>query len=156
MEADYNYSAGVLVQEGNSYSISGNYSEAFKCFEQASSINPGSPEIWYYKAFALYYLTRHEDSIQCCEKAIELSPSYSDPWELKGRILDKLGRTEESIFAIKQFIQFAPSEYRSRVERAKEFISKFEPIQEKDDGNVEVKGGLLRIKEWWYRKFFNY
>jgi len=83
--------AEAFREMGNAKTHEGNFVAAFPLFEEATQIEPGSPDIRVAYSTALSLGGENERATEQAEKAVELAPKNTDAQYLLGRVLFEKG-----------------------------------------------------------------
>ena len=81
------------INSGNTFLVSGSFTEAKQSFENAIALNPGSFDAWTGRGMALEGLKRYQTALDSYVRAISFSDSKSNVWLAyagKGRVSYKL------------------------------------------------------------------
>ena len=68
----------------------GRYEEAFKCYKQATKIDPKYDVAWYNMGASLAALGRLKAAISCFEETLELNAGFEEAREAKRKCLEAL------------------------------------------------------------------
>jgi tetratricopeptide (TPR) repeat protein len=86
------------------------YSEAQKCLDQAISINPNQPDVWYNKARTLTKLRNYGEAIECYNKAIQLNPNYAEAWNNKGNLFHRFNQYKDAVESFDKALAINPND----------------------------------------------
>jgi len=89
--------AQYLISLGIALTQQGLHSEAFKAFDEATSITPGDVEIWLHHCNALANLQRPADAVTSYQEVLKLNPHHVDAAFRCGLLLRNLKRFEEAL-----------------------------------------------------------
>jgi adenylate cyclase len=135
-----------------------NIPEAVKVMEQASQIDPLSPQINHFLADTYFFADRYDDAVRVADKLLEIDPQMRIAIEMKGWCAGMKGDWQK---ALEYFMEvhrltnhplkgLSPLGYAyaklGQTDKALEIISKIEQRQ-REEPNVVVDGDLLVI--WW-------
>lgn len=90
------------------YHQEGNIKASLESFQQARSVSPDEPEIWFNIGACLKDLKQPEQALEAVTKAVELAPDNIQFLTDKIGLLDALGKTEEADTAFRKAAQLSP------------------------------------------------
>lgn len=96
--------------KGVVYSDLENYSEALKCFNRATEIDPLYGQAWRSKGILLLKMGRPEESIQALDKALKIDPNDVDSLTMKAQALSALGKYDEASDIFERAMRIDPAE----------------------------------------------
>ena len=76
--------------------VNGSLKEAFRSFDNATTIDPENATVWFARGMALSGLKRYEEALQSFEESIDIYPNSTQSWYGKALALRSLGRTQEA------------------------------------------------------------
>jgi len=135
-----------------------NIPEAIKVMEQASQIDPLSPQVNHFLADTYFFADRYDDAVRVADKLLEINPQMRIAIELKGWCAGMKGdwqKASEYFMEVHRLTNhplkgLAPLGYAygklGETDKAMEIIAKIEQRQ-REEPNVVVDGDLLII--WW-------
>ena len=150
--------AGAYQMMALQYIFTGKVSEAVKVMEQASLIDPLSPQINHFLAETYFFAERYDDAMLVADKLLELDPHMRIAIETKGWCVGMKGDWQK---AIEYFMEvhkltnhplkgLSPLGYAyaklGQKDKALETIAKIEQRQKEEPGIV-IDGDLLGV--WW-------
>ena len=77
---------------------------ALELLDQALTLAPEDPNVWWHRAIALGDLGRPEQAVQAYDSALEIDPGLTLAWSNRGSILKDLQRPEEAAASFRQAI----------------------------------------------------
>ncbi len=104
--------------KGVVYSDLENYSEALRCFDKATRIDPSYGQAWRSKGILLLKMSRPEESIQALDRALRIDPNDVDSLTMKAQALSALGRNEEAAKVFERAMQIDPAEPQAQAASA--------------------------------------
>lgn len=96
--------------KGVVYSDLENYSEALRCFDKATKIDPLYGQAWRSKGILLLKMGKPEESIQALDKALRIDPNDVDSLTMKAQALSALGKNEEAADIFERAMKIDPAE----------------------------------------------
>jgi tetratricopeptide (TPR) repeat protein len=138
--------------------LTGNIPQAVNVLEQASQIDPLSPQVNHYLADAYFFADRYDDAVRVVDKLLEIDPQMRIAIEMKGWCAGMQGDWQKALEYFKEVHRLtnhplkglAPLGYAyaklGETDKALEIISKIQQRQ-REEPNVVVDGDLLVI--WW-------
>ena len=132
--------------------------QAVKVMEQASQIDPLSPQINHFLADTYFFADRYDDAVRVSDKLLEMNPQMRISIELKGWCAGMQGDWEKALEYFKEVHRLtnhplkglSPLGYAyaklGQTDKALEIIAKIEQRQ-REEPNVMVDGDLLVV--WW-------
>ena len=135
-----------------------NIAEAVKVMEEASQMDPLSPQINHFLGEAYLFADRYDDAIRVADKLLEINPQMRIAIELKGWCAGMKGDWQKALEYFKEVhrltnhplkglspLGFAYAKLGEK-EKALEIIAKMEQRQ-REEPNVVIDGDLLIV--WW-------
>ncbi|HNZ05760.1 MAG TPA: tetratricopeptide repeat protein, partial [Methanothrix soehngenii] len=98
--------------------VNGSLNEAFRSFDNATTIDPKNATVWFARGMALSSLKRYDEAIACYDQAILIDGNWSRPWDSKGYAQGELGRYEEALQSFEESIDIYPNSSQSWYGRA--------------------------------------
>jgi len=95
--AAYSPDAMNLFNEGNTLTMSGNYSGAVAVYTRAVSLEPAYFEAWNGMADALNRNGQFNDALAASNRSLEIQPVYVNGWINRGQILYNIGYRYEDV-----------------------------------------------------------
>jgi tetratricopeptide (TPR) repeat protein len=106
--------AELWNRKGISFARSGQYKEAFECFEKALSINPNHQGAWINKGNILLKLEgKEQDALKCFNKSIDVDPNDAEAWYVKGVCLARLDMMEDALISYEHATELEPRHSRA-------------------------------------------
>ena len=88
--------------------VNGSLEEAFKSFDNATTIDPENATVWFARGMALSGLKRYEEAISSYNKSIQIDENNADVWYARATDESYLGRMNDSLASYDQSLQIDP------------------------------------------------
>lgn len=89
--------AVAFYDQGNTFVLSKNDTQAVDAYDHAIALEPGYFEAWNSKADSLNRAGQFRDALQASSRSLEINPNYIQGWINRGQILYNIGYYYEDI-----------------------------------------------------------
>ncbi|AFZ23068.1 hypothetical protein Cylst_0741 [Cylindrospermum stagnale PCC 7417] len=143
----------TLLQQGNDQLDRGNYQAAFATFQQAVTLEPPNPQVFYGLGLASFRLERYQEAVKYLNQALVIQPDYILALARRGMAYKQLKETQLADADFEQSIALSPQnaeDWRGRglaldeLERHEEAIASYDKVIEfkPDDDTAWYNRGI--------------
>jgi superkiller protein 3 len=83
--------------------------EAYRCFIEATEINPGYADAWFQKGAILAKTGKFTEAVAAYEKTVKIDPKFAKAWYNLSMAYHQARRHEESTKAFQEAVKLDPS-----------------------------------------------
>jgi len=88
--------------------VNGSLKEAFRSFDNATTVDPENATVWFARGMALSGLKRYEEAISSYNKSIRIDDKNADVWYARATDESYIGRMNDSLASYDQSLQIDP------------------------------------------------